>query len=58
MSEKRKPGRPATGRDPVRSIRIDDDRWGKVTKAAEDDDTTNTEIVKRAIDEHLDKRQK
>src|SRR5262249_20596611 len=56
MGEKRKPGRPATGRDPVRSIRIDDERWGKVTKAAEEDNTTNTEIVKRGIDEYLDKR--
>jgi len=58
MSEtpKRRPGRPATGRDPVRSIRIDDERWGRVAEAAEEDGTSSTEIVKRAIDEHLDRR--
>jgi predicted transcriptional regulator len=50
--------RPRTGETPVRHIRIDDERWGKVKKAAEEDNTTSTEIVKRAIDEHLDRRGK
>ena len=48
--------RPRTGETPRRFIRIDDERWSKVRKAAAEDGTTSTEIVKRAIDEHLDRR--
>jgi hypothetical protein len=58
VTEKRRRGRPATGRDPVRSVRIDDGRWSKVGEAAEEDGTTKSEVVKRAIDEHLDRRGK
>jgi predicted transcriptional regulator len=50
--------RPATGETPRRFIRIDDERWGKVQEAAQEDSTTSTEIVKRAIDEHLARRER
>ena len=56
MGEKRRPGRPATGRDPVRGVRIDDVTWQRVEKAAEEDNTTSSAVVRRAVTEHLDKR--
>lgn len=50
--------RPRTGETPIRHVRIDDERWGKVEQAAKEDGTTNTEIVRRAIDEHITKRER
>ncbi|WP_143254520.1 hypothetical protein [Amycolatopsis azurea] len=35
MSDKRKPGRPATGQTPARSIKMPDERWKNLGKAAE-----------------------
>lgn len=37
MSTPRKPGRPATGRKPVRSARIADEEWDPFAAAAGDD---------------------
>lgn len=35
MTEKRRPGRPATGRTPAHSIRMPDDRWEAVDTQAQ-----------------------
>lgn len=56
MANKKKLGRPATGQDRVRGIRIDDETWGRVEKAAKEDNTTNSNVVRRAVTEHLDRR--
>jgi predicted transcriptional regulator len=56
MAEKRRPGRPATGQDRTRGVRIDDKTWGRVEQAAEEDGTTSSAVVRRAVTEHLDRR--
>lgn len=50
--------RPKTGVTPVRHIRIGDEIWEQVERAAEEDSTTATAIVKTALLEHLAKRAK
>ena len=50
--------RPKTGETPIRHVRIDDDRWAKVELAANEDGTTKSDVVKRAIDEHISKRER
>jgi predicted DNA-binding protein len=55
VAEKRKPGRPATGQDRTRGVRIDDETWSRVEKAAKDEGTTNSAVIRRAVVEHLDK---
>lgn len=45
MADKRKPGRPATGADPVRGVRISDKKWDKFKKATEDADTDRSKAV-------------
>lgn len=42
---------------PLRSLRIDDERWRKLTFSAEDNNTTITAILKDLIDEYLEKEQ-
>lgn len=48
--------RPKTGETPIRHVRIDKETWDRVEQAAEEDGTTSTGVVKRAITEHLNKR--
>lgn len=48
--------RPRTGETPVRHIRLGDEIWEPVVRAAEEDGTTATEIVKIALAEHMAKR--
>jgi hypothetical protein len=37
---KRGPGRPATGKSPIRYFRMEDDAWGEIEQAASQADTT------------------
>ena len=47
--EKRRPGRPATGKTPMRYFRMDDDDWAAVEKAAETAGKTTSAFVREAI---------
>lgn len=51
-------GRPRKGDEalPQRGVRIDDATWKRVGKAAEEDGTTRSEVVRKAVVEHLDRR--
>lgn len=40
---------------PLRSFRLDDERWDRLLFAAEDNNTTITAILKDLIDEYLEK---
>lgn len=40
---------------PLRSLRIDNERWDRLAFAAEDNNTTITAILKDLIDEYLEK---
>lgn len=48
--------RPKTGVTPVRHIRLGDEIWEQVERAAEEDETTATAIVKTALAEYMAKR--
>lgn len=50
--------RPATGKTPVRNVRIGDEIWEQVERAADEDGTTVTAIVKAALLEYVAKRAK
>ncbi len=50
--------RPATGKTPVRNIRIGDEIWEQVERAAHEDGTTASAIVKEALLEYVAKRAK
>jgi len=39
-----------------RNVRIDDKTWKRVEKAAAEDKTTSSAVVRKAVVEHLDKR--
>ncbi|HEX7658119.1 MAG TPA: hypothetical protein VF444_01465 [Pseudonocardiaceae bacterium] len=45
MNEKRRPGRPATGQTPNRSIRMADDRWQRFGQATEQAGTDRSSAV-------------
>lgn len=45
MTDKRKIGRPATGRDPVRSVRMPEERWEALGKKAKDAGTDRAKVV-------------
>ena len=38
---------------PLRSFRLDDERWDRLLFAAEDNNTTITAILRQLIDEYL-----
>lgn len=50
--------RPATGKTPVRHIRIGDEVWDQVQHIAELDETTHTNVVKAALAEYIAKRRR
>jgi len=50
--------RPKTGVTPVRHIRLGDEIWEQVERAAAEDNTTATAIVKAALAEYMAKRAK
>ncbi|MFC4006576.1 hypothetical protein ACFOY2_05045 [Nonomuraea purpurea] len=50
--------RPATGKTPVRNVRVGDEIWEQVERAADEDDTTASAIVKEALLEYVAKRAK
>jgi hypothetical protein len=45
VSDKRKIGRPATGRDPVRSVRMPDERWDALDSAAKKTGSDRAKVV-------------
>jgi hypothetical protein len=49
---KKKPGRPATGNDPVRAIRLSDDFLAKVDTwaAKQDDEPGRSEAIRRLVE--------
>lgn len=49
---KRRPGRPATGKTPVRSIRIGD-VWDQAKVIAEQRGETITSVIERALTEYV-----
>ncbi|WP_326642806.1 hypothetical protein OG884_05605 [Streptosporangium sp. NBC_01755] len=48
--------RPKTGTTPIRRVRLGDEIWEQVERAAGEDDTTNTAIVKEALADYFAKR--
>lgn len=50
--------RPATGKTPVRNIRIGDEIWEQVQRLADMDGTTMTDVVKAALTEYIAKRRR
>jgi predicted DNA-binding protein len=48
--------RPRTGETPIRRVRIDDKTWDRVERAAEEDGKTASGVVREAVTEHLDRR--
>lgn len=50
--------RPATGRTPVRHVRIGDEIWEQVERIADQDDTTLTDVVRTALTEYIAKRRR
>lgn len=48
--------RPPTGQTPLRSIRVGDEIWEHVERAAEEDGTTTAHIVRQALLEYAAKR--
>lgn len=48
--------RPATGKTPVRHIRLGDEIWEPVQQAASEDGMTATDLVKIALAEYMAKR--
>jgi metal-responsive CopG/Arc/MetJ family transcriptional regulator len=51
-------GRPRKGDEamPQRTVRMDDTTWDRVGKAATEDGTTRSDVIRDATIEHLDKR--
>jgi predicted DNA-binding protein len=47
---KRKPGRPATGNDPVRAIRLSDEFIAKVDAWASKNETTRSDAIRRLVE--------
>ena len=47
--EKRKPGRPATGKAPQRYFRMDDESWETITDAAEAAEMTISAFIRDAL---------
>ena len=47
-TEKRRPGRPATGHDPTRSIRCPDDLWAEIRVVAKERGESASALVVRA----------
>jgi len=41
---------------PQRGIRMDDETWDRVGRAAEEEHTTRSAVIRRAVVEHLDRR--
>lgn len=54
---RKKKGRPATGQDPVRSIRLPDEVMEAVDRAceAEEDASTRSEVIRRILTDYLRK---
>ena len=50
--------RPATGKTPIRNIRIGDEIWEQVQRLADMDGTTMTDVVKAALTEYIAKRRR
>jgi hypothetical protein len=48
-SERRKPGRPATGQMPKRYFRMDDESWAIVERAAKAGGTTVSDFVRETL---------
>lgn len=48
--------RPKTGQTPVRYVRLGDEIWERVEWIADQDGSTNTDVVKIALQEYIAKR--
>lgn len=50
--------RPKTGTTPIRHIRLGDEIWEQVEWIASEDGSTNTDVVKTALQEYIAKRRR
>jgi uncharacterized protein (DUF1778 family) len=48
-TEKRRPGRPATGQTPMRYFRMDDESWKIVEQAAEATEQTVSDFIRETL---------
>jgi hypothetical protein len=55
VTQKRRPGRPATGHDPARSVRLSDDIIDRIAKwaARQDDKPERSEAIRRLLEQAL-----
>lgn len=53
MTEKRGPGRPATGVTPQRTIRVPDDTWEAARDLAAERGEDLSKVLRRALDEYI-----
>ena len=51
-------GRPRIGDEPqeTRSVSMDRETWERVDRAAQEDGTTRSAVIRQAVTEHLDQR--
>ena len=49
----KKRGRPATGKDPVRTVRLPDDVWDALNAMAEAAEQTRSEAIRNVLAKHL-----
>jgi len=51
-------GRPRIGDEPqeTRSVSMDRETWERVDRAAQEDGTTRSAVIRQAITEHMDER--
>ena len=49
----KKRGRPATGKDPVRTVRLRDDVWDALNAMAEAAEQTRSEAIRNVLAKHL-----
>ncbi|MFB9248434.1 hypothetical protein ACFFWE_09365 [Sphaerisporangium melleum] len=50
--------RPKTGQTPVRYVRLGDEIWEQVEWIAHEDGSSNTDVVKTALQEYIAKRRR
>jgi predicted DNA-binding protein len=55
IPKRRGPGRPATGRDPVRTVRLPDELLAMVDQWASEKGTTRSEAIRMLIERGLKK---
>ena len=54
MTEKRKRGRPATGKTPSHGVRVPDEVWRKAERKAAKEDRSVSDVIRDCLDSYVD----